>query len=154
MAPPAPTVDPWSPEAYASEMTEPPLFRKVDAIEIAVPGLEEGLAYYRDRLGYELVWRTETAAGLRMRDADSEIVLQVERPDGAVDVLVDSADEAAARMVRAGGRLLNGPFDIPIGRCAVVEDPWGNRLVLLDARNGTYDTDTDGRILGLTPPPS
>ncbi len=133
-------------------MTEPPLFRKVDAIEIAVPNLAEGLAFYRDRLGHELVWRTETAAGLRMPDSDTEIVLQVERPEGGVDVLVDSADEAAERIVGAGGRLVTGPFDIPIGRCAVVEDPWGNRLVLLDARNGTFVTDADGRIVGTTAP--
>lgn len=87
-------------------MSEPPLFRKIDAIEIAVPNVEEGLAWYRDRLGHSLVWRTETAAGLRMPDTDTEIVLQTERPDGAVDVLVDSADEAAEEVVRAGGRLV------------------------------------------------
>ena len=128
------------------------LFRGVDAIEIPVPDLESGLAYYRDRLGQALVWRTATAAGLRMADSVTEIVLQTDRPDGAVDILVDSADEAAAGVTRAGGRVITEPFDIPIGRCAVVEDPWGNRLVLLDARNGTYDTDADGHILGLTPP--
>jgi predicted enzyme related to lactoylglutathione lyase/ketosteroid isomerase-like protein len=132
-------------------MSEPPLFRKIDAIEIAVPTIDDGLAWYRDRLGHELVWRTDTAAGLRMPYTDAEIVLQTERPNGAVDVLVDSADEAAAAIVRAGGRLVTEPFDIAIGRCAVIEDPWGNRLVLLDARKGTYETDTDGRILGVTP---
>src|SRR4051794_26917069 len=129
-----------------------PLFRKVDAIEIAVPDLEQGLAYYRDRLGHGLVWRTDTAAGLRMRDTDTEILLQVERPDGAVDVLVESADEAADAVVRAGGRLVADPLDIPIGRGAVVEDPWGNLLVLLDTTKGTYKTDPDGRILGVMPP--
>src|SRR5215212_3812199 len=105
-------------------MPAEPLFRKVDAIEVSVPSVEDGLAYYRDRLGHELVWRTDTAAGLRMRDTDTEILLQVERPDGAVDLLVDSADAAAEAVVRAGGRLVVPPFDIPIGRCAVVEDPW------------------------------
>ncbi len=41
-------------------MTEPPrpLFRKVDAIEIPVPALDAGLAFYRDALGHELIWRT------------------------------------------------------------------------------------------------
>src|SRR5215212_773930 len=122
-------------------MPERPLFRKVDAIEVSVPDLDEGLAYYRDRLGHDLVWRTDTSAGVRMERTDTEIVLQVERPEGAVDILVDSADDAADAVVRAGGRLVAEPFDIPIGRCAVVEDPWGNRFVLLDARNGTYETD-------------
>jgi len=39
------------------------------------------------------------------------------------------------------------PFDIPIGRCAVVNDPWGNRLVLLDVGKGSLVTDGDGRVL-------
>jgi len=45
-----------------------PLLRKVDCLQIPVPDLEEGLAFYRDRLGHDLIWRTETAAGLRMPD--------------------------------------------------------------------------------------
>jgi predicted enzyme related to lactoylglutathione lyase len=129
-----------------------PLFRRVDAIEIPVPTLEAGLTYYRDRLGQALIWRTDTAAGLRMADSETEIVLQSDGRDGAVDILVASADDAAAAVVGAGGRVIAEPFDIPIGRCAVVEDPWGNRLILLDARNGTYETDHDGHIVGLTPP--
>jgi predicted enzyme related to lactoylglutathione lyase len=32
--------------------------------------------------------------------------------------------------------VVRGPFDIEVGRCVVVEDPWGNRLVLLDLRRG------------------
>jgi predicted enzyme related to lactoylglutathione lyase len=126
-----------------------PLFRAVDAIELAVPDLDAGVAYYRDRLGHELAWRTDTAAGLRLGDADTELVIQVERPEGGVDVLVTSADDAAAAVVAAGGRIVIVPFDIPIGRCAVVDDPWGNRLVLLDARNGRYETDAQGRVLGV-----
>jgi catechol 2,3-dioxygenase-like lactoylglutathione lyase family enzyme len=52
-----------------------PLFRKVDCIRLPVPDLEAGLALYRDRLGHELNWRTETQAGLRMPEGDTEIVI-------------------------------------------------------------------------------
>ena len=45
-----------------------------------------------------------------------------------------------------GGKVLAGPMDIPIGRLAVVEDPFGNRLVLLDSTKGTYDTDESGAV--------
>jgi len=128
------------------------LFRKVDAIEIAVPSIDEGLEFYRDRLGHALVWRTGTAAGLRMPDSDAEIVLQAERRDPAVDLLVESADAAVEVVVAAGGTVVAGPFDIPIGRCAVVEDPWGNRLVLVDAHNGVLETDADGWVVGVQPP--
>ena len=39
-------------------------------------------------------------------------------------------------------------MDIPIGRPTVVEDPFGNRLVLLDSAKGTYDTDESGAVTG------
>ena len=38
-----------------------PLLRKIDCLQIPVPDLEEGLAFYRDRLGHDLIWRTQTA---------------------------------------------------------------------------------------------
>jgi predicted enzyme related to lactoylglutathione lyase len=112
-----------------------------------VPDLDAGLAFYRDTLGHELIWRTATAAGLRMPESDAEIVLQTERPDLEANLVVASADDAAAVVGRAGGRTVAGPFDIPIGRCAVVEDPWGNRLVVLDQSKGRLATDADGRVL-------
>lgn len=123
------------------------MFRKVDAIEIPVPSLEAGLAFYRDRLGHELIWRTDTSAGLRMPDTDAELVLQTEREGLHIDLLVDSADVAAAELETAGGTVVVAPFDIRIGRCAVVADPWGNRLVLLDMSRGPLVTDSDGNVL-------
>ncbi len=129
-----------------------PLFRKIDSLQVPVPDLEGGLAFYRDKLGRELIWRTATAAGLRLPDTDAEIVLQTERPGMEADLLVGSADEAARRVVEAGGKLLAGPFDIQIGRCAVVEDPWGNALVLLDMSKGRLVTDEHGNIIGVERP--
>jgi hypothetical protein len=31
-----------------------------------------------------------------------------------------------------------------------VEDPFGNRLVLLDSTKGTYDTDGSGTVIGVS----
>jgi lactoylglutathione lyase len=78
------------------------LLRKVDCVQIPVPDLDSGLAFYRDRLGHELIWRGETAAGLRLADSDSEIVLQTVRPYPEVDFLVDSADQAVTELTLAG----------------------------------------------------
>ena len=134
-------------------MTEP-LFQKVDCIRLYVPDLEAGLAFYRDQLGHPLIWRTEHEAGLRMPGADSELVLQTERPGLEVDITVASADEAAARWTALGGRVLVPPFDIRIGRCVVVQDPWGNgstghcSLVLLDTSKGLLVTDEEGNVIG------
>ena len=101
-----------------------PLIRKVDSVQLCVPDLDSGLAVYRDKLGHDLIWRTENAVGLRMPEGDTEIVFQTERDEPEVDLLVKSVNEAALRMVEAGGRVLVPPFDIQIGRCTVVEDPW------------------------------
>src|SRR5690606_31567962 len=100
-----------------------------------------------DSLGHSLAWRHETAAGLRLPDSDSEIVLQTERQRMDVDFLVESAEAAAEQFVAAGGRLVVPPFDIQIGRAAVVEDPFGNTFVLLDASKGMLLTDDAGNIL-------
>ena len=130
-----------------------PLLQKVDCVEIPVPDLEAALEFYRAKLGHELIWRSPTQAGLRLPHSDSEILLQTERPDPEVDWLVESADRAAEDFARAGGTVVEPPFDIPVGRCAVVRDPWGNRLVLLDLSRGTYRTDPQGNIIGLDKPP-
>ena len=125
------------------------LFRKVDCVQLPVPDLDAALAYYRDRLGHPLLWRTGTAAALRLPDSGTELVLATDRPQPEADFLVDSADEAAARLVAAGGRLLVEPFDIPVGRLAVAADPFGNPLTFLDLSRGRYVTDPDGNVTGV-----
>ena len=124
-----------------------PLLRQVDCVQIPVPDLDAGLRFYRDGLGLELNWRHATQAGLRL--GDTELVLQTERPDLETDFLVDSAEEAVRRVEAAGGRVLSGPEDIPVGRVAVVSDPFGNPLVLLDLSKGTFRTDHDGNVTGV-----
>jgi predicted enzyme related to lactoylglutathione lyase len=124
--------------------------RKVDCVQIPVPTLDDGLAFYRDRLGHELIWRSETAAGLRLAGSDTEIVLQTERLQPEVDFLVDEIDQAVAELTRAGGTVLVEPFDIPVGRVAVVVDPFGNPLTILDLSKGRYVTDADGNVTGVS----
>ena len=125
------------------------LLRKVDCVRLYVPDLEAGLSFYRDRLGHELIWRTETAVGLRLPESEAELVLQTENQRQEVDLLVDSAEEAANLVEQAGGKVIVPPFDIQIGRCVVLEDPWGNPLVLLDTSKGLLKTDADGNVIGL-----
>jgi predicted enzyme related to lactoylglutathione lyase len=128
-----------------------PLLRYVDAVTVPVPDLDRGLAFYRDVLGHQLIWRNDAAgqAGLRTPDASTEIVLTT-RQSYEPDWKVASADTAAAVFGANGGKVLVEPEDIPIGRLAVVEDPFGNRLVLLDSTKGTYDTDESGMVTGIS----
>jgi hypothetical protein len=97
-----------------------------------------------------LIWRTETAAGLRLPESDTELVIRLDDQRQEVDFLADSADEAAKLVEQAGGKVIVPPFDIQIGRCVVMEDPWGNPLVLLDTSKGLLQTDADGHVIGNT----
>jgi predicted enzyme related to lactoylglutathione lyase len=46
--------------------------------------------------------------------------------------------DAVAAMVAAGGAVITEPVEIPVGRAAVVADPFGNTLVLVDLSKGRY----------------
>jgi catechol 2,3-dioxygenase-like lactoylglutathione lyase family enzyme len=119
-------------------------------VTVRVPDLERGLAFYRDGLGHEVIWRNEALGqvGLRLPNSATEIVLATTltyEPDWKVR----SAEAAAQVFVANGGRVVAGPDDVPIGRVVVVEDPFGNTLVLLDSAKGTYQTDSSGNVIGV-----
>ena len=128
-----------------------PLLRYVDAITVPVPDLDRGMAFYCDVLGHRLIWRNDATgqAGLRTPGSSTEIVLTT-RQRYEPDWKVASADAAATVFGANGGKVLVEPTDIPIGRLAVVEDPFGNRLVLLDSTKGTYDTDGSGAVTDVS----
>ena len=88
--------------------------------------------------------------GLALAAGDTEIVLTT-RHGYEPDWLVDSADEAAAVVQAAGGRIVTEPFDIPVGRLVVVAYPFGNVLVLLDLSKGRYVTDATGNVTAVAP---
>ena len=53
------------------------MFKRIDCLRLPVSDLEAALAFYGDALGHELVWRTKTAAGLRICEG-SELVVHTE----------------------------------------------------------------------------
>lgn len=123
-----------------------PLFHKIDCLMLKVADLDAALGFYSETLGHRLLWRSPEAAGLGMPGTDTELVPHTDLgPE--VDLLVESVDAALERFVEAGGTIIKKPFDIPIGRCAVVRDPFGNALVMLDQTKGTFVTDATGPML-------
>ena len=124
-----------------------PLFRKVDCLRLPVPDLDAALAFYRDALGHELIWRSDTTIGLRLPESEAEIVLTTEAAPPETDLLVEDATAAVARIVAAGGRVIAPTFEIAVGLCAVVADPFGNTLVVLDMTKGPLVTDDEGNVL-------
>ncbi len=87
------------------------IFLRVDAVVVRVPTVDEGLASYHDALGHELLWRRPDAAGLRMRDSRSELVLMT-RIDAETDLLVEDLDEAISSIEHSGGTVTTAPLEI------------------------------------------
>ena len=128
--------------------TNKSIFNYVDCIRIFIPDLERGLEYYHHKLGLQIAWKTDSAIGLLMNDGKTEIVIQNEDNREEADIKVDNVEDTIKTITSAGGKVIYGPFDIKIGKCAVIEDPWNNKMVILDSTKGTFITDKNGNIIG------
>ena len=125
-----------------------PLFLKLDNHLLHVSDLDAAISFYRDGLGHSLIWRDREAAGFALPDTDAELVVHLHiGPE--TDILVDDVDSAVAAFLGAGGEVVELPFDIPIGRCARVRDPFGNILVILDQSKGSLIVSEDGQVTGV-----
>ncbi len=129
-----------------TRLDDVPVLKKIDAILVKVPSIQEGLDFYREQLGMQTVWRKEDMAAVRL--GESELVLST-KLDPETDFLVESAEHAAAVFERAGGKILMPLEDIPVGKVALVEDPFGNKLTLVDLSKGVYQTDMAGNVTGI-----
>jgi lactoylglutathione lyase len=105
---------------------------------VRVADLPSAVEFYDRVFGLRPLWRDETSAGMGMPETDAEVVLHtMDLPaDRAVHYLVDDVPAAVAMGQRAGCVVREAPFDVAIGRCAVLEDPFGNAVCLLDLSKG------------------
>ena len=112
--------------------------RQIDCVMIRVPDLEAGAGFYERTCGLRRAWSDASSIGLAMADTDAEIVVHtMDLPPGwSVHYLVDDVPAAVAEFVAAGCAILEAPFEIPIGWCAVLTDPFGNALCILDMSKG------------------
>jgi predicted enzyme related to lactoylglutathione lyase len=131
-------------------MADNALLRRVDAVTVRVPDLESGLSFYQGTLGHRIRWRNDDMgqAGLELPDGDSELVLTTTLGYGP-NWLVQSVVTAVEAFRSNGCTVLAEPTDIPVGRVGVVEDPFGNVLVLVDLSKGTYQVDDHGNVVGV-----
>lgn len=132
----------------AQEPGKRPLFRKLDNHLLRVSDLDAAVSFYGDRLGHILVWRDDEAAGFALPETDAELVVHLHiGPE--TDILVDDVDEAFKEFLAAGGEAVQPPFEIAVGRCARIRDPFGNIVVILDQSKGTLVTDAKRRVTGV-----
>ncbi|MDF2944191.1 MAG: lactoylglutathione lyase family protein [Herbinix sp.] len=125
------------------------LFKCIDCIQLYVSNLEDGIQYYQDCMGLKLLWKTNTSVGLGMQEDITEIVLQSEHESIEIDFKVESVENAVNEIKKYGGTILCGPFDIAIGKGAVIKDKWKNEYVILDMSKGKYVTDKNGTVIAV-----
>jgi predicted enzyme related to lactoylglutathione lyase len=115
------------------------MLRKIDCVMIRVDDLEAATSYYCDVFGLRKLWQDEDSVGLGFPETDAEIVLHC-KPDipSKVEVhyLVDDVVAAVRVLEQKGCTIVEEPFDIPIGKCAVIKDPFGTVLCILDIGKG------------------
>lgn len=120
------------------------MLKKIDCVMIRVDDMEGATAYYSEVFGLRPVWRDKISTGLAFPEMAPEIVLHCS-PDipSRVEVhyLVDDVISAVQVLATKGCRILVEPFDIVIGKCAVIQDPFGTRLCLLDMTKGPRQTE-------------
>ena len=82
-------------------------------------------------------WEAETSGDYtfcRLRGRDVAAIAAGDAAAWTTHIWVDSADETAARVSDAGGRVVTAPYDLPgVGRTAVARRPRGRRVLRLAA---------------------
>ena len=115
------------------------MFKKIDCVLIKVTNPFEVAEFYKTTFGLIPLWKDEESIGLKFIESDAEIVLHKNNniPDKLdVNYLVDSVEKSLELLIKNNCKLLVGPFDIPIGKCAVFMDPFGVQHTILDVSKG------------------
>jgi lactoylglutathione lyase len=115
------------------------MLRKIDCVMLKVPELEKAAAYYESVFGLKRLWQDAHSVGMGMPETDAEIVLH-DNPNIPKDInvhyLVDDVLQAVDHLATNGCIIRAQPFDIAIGKSAVLEDPFGNIICILDMTKG------------------
>jgi predicted enzyme related to lactoylglutathione lyase len=115
------------------------MFKKIDCVMIRVDDVAAGEKFYSEVFGLRPLWREAGSVGMGLPETDAEIVLHnsAEIPNKIeVHYLVDEVVAAVKVCAEKGCRVLMPPFNVLIGKCAVIQDPFGTAICLLDQTSG------------------
>ena len=110
--------------------------KKIDAVLLRVSDLEKTAEFYVDVMGLKRGW-TDTdnqMIGLLFPGNDTELVLHRDEslPDPNVSYQVEDVLMFVEEYKRKGFKVLVEPFDIRCGKCAILEDPEGHSIEVMD----------------------
>ncbi|MFO7546802.1 MAG: VOC family protein [Trueperaceae bacterium] len=104
-------------------------------VYLPVANLKAALALYRDTLGFEEAWREgDFTCGLQIPGTAVQLMLDQDTPAGDKAGPFFEVDDVDGFFAEHEGKLAFNapPKDIPPGRYTSFDDPWGNRIHVLD----------------------
>ncbi|MGH2506968.1 MAG: VOC family protein [Ktedonobacteraceae bacterium] len=113
------------------------MLKRIDRVLIRVNDVTEAANFYSDVFGLKPIWWDDqrAQAGLLFQDSETEIVLHTDPyipSQVEIHYLVDDVATAVRKYAEQGCKILTEPFDLSQGKCAVIQDPFGIRLCILD----------------------
>lgn len=109
---------------------------KIDSIMFRVTDLDASAAFYSGVLGLRQVWRDDghQMIGFVFPESDSEIVIHTnpDIPNPDFSFLVDDVAAFVQAYRDAGHAVLVEPFEVRTGKLAVLSDPDGNAISIID----------------------
>jgi len=110
--------------------------RKIDAVLLRVKDLEETAKFYINVMGLKRGWtdKEHQMIGLLFPDNDTELVLHCDKtlPDPNVSYQVKDVLSFVEQYREKGYKVLVEPFDIRCGKCAILQDPEGHSIEVMD----------------------
>lgn len=110
--------------------------KKIDAVLLRVKDLKKTADFYINVMGLKRGW-TDTEhqmIGLLFPGNDTELVLHRDEslPDPNISYQVKDVIEFVEEYREAGYRIIVEPFDIRCGKCAILQDPEGHNIEIMD----------------------
>ncbi|HEU4865561.1 MAG TPA: VOC family protein [Actinomycetota bacterium] len=111
--------------------------RRLVYLYVGSSDIGRDLGFYRDRLGGELIWRSEgfgaEVAAVRLGDGPLVLLADHRPSPSALPIwAVEDLDDELARLRAAGWEEGARRVEVPDGPCAVLVDPSGNEVALLE----------------------
>lgn len=126
------------------------MLRKVDRILIRVESLPAAVKFYREVMGLKVIREDPRIATLAMKDDTTELVLHADPdlPENAAYFLVDNLREMFERRSELHLTFVTPPMRVSKGFMAVVKDPFGTLLHLLDRQDESGSESEDAKPIG------
>lgn len=109
---------------------------KIDSIMFCVKDVEKASHFYEDVLGLNRAWtdNTNKMIGFIFDESDSEIVIHSDPtiPNPSFSFLVKDVEKFCKEYTRKGYHVVHKPFDVRCGKYAVLSDPDGNEIPIID----------------------